>query len=182
MDSKLHFIFLHSLYRSLGLLPEILPQFPLSLSFAEDSARAKMRMQVRYNPCMIPFQPRHRDFWGGKAERGTSRTTWEGIWGPRDNRAEQGKGRSGRFKTYSRSYKSSFKEDRFGERVNVLNLRQQGACRASESSSDEEQTITTRVYRRRVILKVFAGASAGCSAVFLWFLWRAWCVELLAST
>ncbi|XP_073722808.1 ankyrin-3 isoform X13 [Misgurnus anguillicaudatus] len=30
---------------------------------------------------------------------------------------------------------------------------QQGACKDNESSSDEEETITTRVYRRRVILK-----------------------------
>lgn len=30
----------------------------------------------------------------------------------------------------------------------------QGSVRADESGSDEETTVTTRVYRRRVILKV----------------------------
>ncbi|MCJ8738334.1 hypothetical protein PDJAM_G00034460 [Pangasius djambal] len=36
---------------------------------------------------------------------------------------------------------------------NILNCFQQGAHRENESSSDEEHTVTTRVYRRRVILK-----------------------------
>ncbi|XP_036428141.1 ankyrin-3 isoform X28 [Colossoma macropomum] len=40
---------------------------------------------------------------------------------------------------------------------------QQGAHRDNDSSSDEEQTVTTRVYRRRVILKVSGGTSAGCA-------------------
>lgn len=39
--------------------------------------------------------------------------------------------------------------------INVtLGCLRQGSVRADESGSDEETTVTTRVYRRRVILKV----------------------------